>query len=411
MASPRHDKFPERPIFSRYGIWSSRIVLNAGKPILEHDMPTSSDGAYHRNVTSFRHSIEPSDPIVASVNNGSKRLCLVACNGCPWAHRTIICRNLLGLEGHVSLVPTDDWNPFPSLLKMPLYVPAISTQGWRLNKKSIPPHMIESLSDSLRARLDETGYLWLWELYVHSKPTTTGRVNVPVVWDCETKTIINNESAEVIRIFNKGLRSLCSNKKINLCPPEVDISTLNMLGDLIYNINNGVYRTGFAEKKGPREQAKADVYGALDKLETLLAARSFLLGDSLTESDIRLYVSLIRYEFGYYFAFRVDDKHMLRYSYPNVFEYMQRLYSIPAIKDVSYPALYPLFYLIIMRSGRQKGGLSGLKYNIANLVRASQIFVFTIMRTTAPDAPLWRFKLAEFISLPLAALSWFLSES
>lgn len=388
---------PARPR-TRFGTgWyprKNRVTLLGGRPSVEGDIVATSE--YIRTKTEYTDVPVSTDEIEPSIDAGASRLCLVACNGCPWAHRTMLCRDLLGLEKAIVLVPTDDWNPVPSLITMPLPVPAISTSGWRMRADKIPPQMLASLSPALRERVVVTGYLWLWELYVDQDPSATGRVTVPVIWDCETKKIINNESSSILRILNRNLRPLCKPGAPDLTPPAYALADIDSTNDLIYNVNNGVYRCGFGPTPEARAVAKREVYTALDEIEARVLRQPYVMGDSLTECDVKLYASLIRFEFGYYLMFRIDDKPRLRYAYPHTFAYLQRLYAIDAFRRRSYPGWFGLFYSIITRwDGRA----------IGNLARLAQLMTFCSLQATAPDCPPWRWQLAEALSVPFSLLS------
>lgn len=394
------DGFPARPPTSITSGWwprKARVTLSGGLPVVEADIQVST-GEYIRPNTVYHGAAPPVAELEPSIRAGRSRLVLIVCNGCPWAHRSMVTRELLGLHSALELVETDDWSPLPFRVAMPFAVPAISTCGWRIKADRIPPQMKESLPEVLKARVRMSGYLWLWELYVHSDPQATGRVSVPTLWDCETQKIVHNESSSLLRLMNDELRPLCKPGALDLTPAEYDLAAIDRTNEIIYDLNNGVYRVGFVGTAAARQQAIKEVYTALDFLENKLASGGpFVMGEKLTECDVRLYTSLIRFDFGYYLAFKVNEKARLRHAYPNVFKYLQRLYAIPEFSDRSFPSLFGAFYIVI---SRWEG------HTFSNLARVAELSTFILLRATTPDCPAWRFRLAELLSSPFALMGY-----
>jgi putative glutathione S-transferase len=222
---------------------------------------------------------------------------------CPWAHRTIIFRHLKKLESIVPMSVTS-WH--------------MGEQGWTFDLTE------GSSSDAVNGK-DK-----LSEIYLLADPNFTGRVTVPVLWDKARNTIVNNESSEIIRMFNSAFDGL-TNERTDYYPPDLrfDIDATNAF---VYdNINNGVYRAGFATKQEGYEAAFRDVFDALDEIERRLSRQRYLLGPRLTEADWRLFTTLIRFDAVYYSHFkcnlrRISDYHCLS-------NYVRDLYGMPGVDE------------------------------------------------------------------------------
>jgi len=216
---------------------------------------------------------------------------------CPWAHRTLIMRRLKGLDEVVSISVTE-----------PLYGP----HGWRFGES---PDSVNGASE-------------LAEIYLRADPKYTGRVSVPVLWDKERRTIVNNESAEIIRMFNDAFGRF-TNVRTDYYPAPLreDIDRINTL--TYENINNGVYRAGFATAQEPYEEAFRAVFGALDEIEQRLSRRRYLAGADMTEADWRLFPTLVRFDAVYYSHFKCNLRRIR--DYPNLSNYLRDLYQQPGI--------------------------------------------------------------------------------
>ncbi len=197
---------------------------------------------------------------------------------CPWASRTLIGRKLKGLEDVISVSVAE---------------PLLGKQGWRFG-------------DYPGATEDHVnGVTYMHEIYTRAAPDFTGRATVPVLWDKQRNTIVNNESADILRMLNGGFGALAKNP-IDLYPAErrTEIDAFN---DRIYpDLNNGVYRAGFATTQVAYEEAFADVFSCLDWVEQQFEGRSFLFADHPTESDIRLFVTLVRFDVAYHGIFKCN---------------------------------------------------------------------------------------------------------
>ena len=223
---------------------------------------------------------------------------------CPFAHRTLLARRLLGLEGAISLSVLDpDWS---------------GPDGWVFNDGPLatPDHV--------------NGCATLPEVYRLADPRFTGKVTVPVLWDRARGTIVNNESAEIMRMLATEFRAI-GRPEVDLYPEPLraEIDRLNaFVGP---RINGGVYRAGFAATQEAYDAAVLDLFAALDVLEEQLSGRQYLAGERLTEADLRLFPTLIRFDVAYYGALRCNLRRLV--EYPCLFAYTRRLYHLPGIAE------------------------------------------------------------------------------
>lgn len=217
---------------------------------------------------------------------------------CPWAHRTLIARSLKQLE---------------AVLPLSIVEPVMSEQGW-------------AFSPDLPDRAN--GFTHLHQLYTASRPDYTGRVLVPVLWDTQSRTIVSNESADILRMLNGEFAAL-ADSAVDLYPAPLrqEIDSIN--GFIYDNINNGVYRCGFATSQRAYEQAFARLFDALDVVESRLANQPYLVGPAATEADWRLFTTLARFDAVYYGHFkcnrnRIDD-------FAHLSRYLRKLYLVPGV--------------------------------------------------------------------------------
>jgi putative glutathione S-transferase len=222
---------------------------------------------------------------------------------CPWAHRTLIFRRLKQLDDVVSVSVVDA---------------IMGEDGW-------------VFSEAPGATLDTAeGKSRLSEVYLLNNPTYTGRVTVPVLWDKRRKTIVNNESSEIIRMLNSAFDAFTP-VRTDFYPDELR-NEIDEINTLVYaNINNGVYRAGFASSQEAYEEAFTNLFDALDRLEERLSVRRYVVGARLTEADWRLFTTLVRFDAVYYGHFkcnlrRIDD-------YPNLSNYLRDLYQVPGVAE------------------------------------------------------------------------------
>ncbi|KAK4803445.1 hypothetical protein SAY86_003262 [Trapa natans] len=289
--------------------------------------PSDPSGSYSRPISKFRVT-EPSQ--FSGRRPGTLHLYVGL--PCPWAHRTLIVRALKGLEDSV-----------------PVSVAAPGVDGsWEFQDSRIPITSWEKHS-ILPGKDRVNGCRNLREVYAMRSGGYSGRCTVPMLWDVERKEVACNESYDIIEVFNSGLNQLSAN-------PELDLSPLELQGKIeewnrvIYpNVNNGVYRCGFAQTQEAYDAAVNQLFGALDNIDSHLNRSRYLCGDVLTLADVCLFTTLIRFDLVYNVLFKCTKKKLL--EYPNLHGYMRDIYQIPkvaatcnftAIMDGYYQFLFPL---------------------------------------------------------------------
>ncbi|KAH3671741.1 hypothetical protein OGAPHI_000446 [Ogataea philodendri] len=276
-----------------------------------------SDGQYKRKPSTFRDFISAKEGAKFPPEAG--RYHLYVSFACPWAHRTLAVRSLKGLTALIG-VSVVHWH--------------MDDKGWRF----------PSADDPCEGATEDKiyGYKRLSELYYKANKDYNGRFTVPVLWDTKTQTIVNNESSEIIRIFNSGFNSLLDEKhaQIDIFPTHLQ-QEIEGLNDWIYpTINNGVYKTGFSTKQEVYEKEVTTLFEHLDKVEEILkkrhhAGEHYLTGNHLTEADVRLYTTIIRFDPVYVQHFKCNLK-MIRYEYPHLHLWVRELYwTIPSFKDTT----------------------------------------------------------------------------
>lgn len=222
---------------------------------------------------------------------------------CPWAHRTLIFRKLKKLEEVISLSIVD---------------PLMQENGWEFTEYA------GSIPDTLN------GSRYLHQIYTAAKEDYTGRVTVPVLWDKEKKTIVNNESSEIIRMLNSEFNEF-GDPSLNFYPQELR-DEIDRINAVVYaNINNGVYKCGFATKQDAYEEAFNNLFGTLDQIENLLSEHRYLVGDKMTEADWRLFTTLLRFDSVYYTHFKCNL--CRNEEYPNLSNYLRELYQFPGVQE------------------------------------------------------------------------------
>lgn len=267
--------------------------LNQGKWIYEELLPPSTDGEFKRQDQKFRDTI--SSPEL-------DRYHLYVSYACPWAHRSLIMRKLKGLE---EIFPVSVVSPY------------MLDDGWTFikNFEGVVPDSV-------------FGKTFLRDIYTEADPQFTGKVTVPVLFDKKTNTIINNESAEIIRIFNTlGEGPDYYPKKLRSEIDEVN-------EDIYHKVNNGVYKTGFARTQEAYEKNFLKLFDCLDRIEKRLENSDFLVGNTLTEADIRLYTTLVRFDPVYYVHFKCNRR-LIR-EFKNLSAYLARLYALPAFQETTH---------------------------------------------------------------------------
>lgn len=260
-------------------------------------------GRFVRSETAFRNRITPDGADGFKAEPG--RYHLYVSLACPWAHRTLIFRKLKRLESIVSLSVVD-W--------------LMAEHGWTFSERPgcIPDNV--------------NGAQYLHQIYTKAKPGYTGRVTVPVLWDRRTGTIVNNESAEIIRLFNSAFDGLPGvDRELDLSPPELRLEIDAMNARVYDAVNNGVYKAGFATSQDAYEEAVGALFAMLDELDSLLARQTYLVGGRLTEADWRLFTTLVRFDPVYVGHFKCNLKRLI--DYPHLWRYARRLYCIPGVAE------------------------------------------------------------------------------
>ena len=265
-------------------------------------------GRFVRETSTFRHWITPDGKAGPTGEAGFKaeanRYRLFVALICPWASRTLMVRKLKGLD---TLIPVTVLNP------------QLTDQGWRFGGFQ------DTDNDPV------FGAQYLHEIYTKTDRTYTGRATVPILWDQKRGTIVNNESADIVRMLNTGFSEVGATGP-DLYPAELaaDIDGLN--DDLYHNLNNGVYKAGFASTQEAYEEANDAVFRQLDALELRMSdGRTYLFGDQITETDIRLFVTLIRFDAAYHGLFKTNRQRIADYSGLSVF--LKNMLSIQAVRD------------------------------------------------------------------------------
>jgi putative glutathione S-transferase len=261
----------------------------------------SSGGAFVRPQTAFRRRVSP-DP-AAEFPAEPGRYHLYVSLACPWAHRTLIVRRLKRLDDAISVSVVD---------------PFMGEQGWGFSEHpgATPDHV--------------NGKRWLHEVYALADPAYTGRVTVPVLWDKRTGTIVNNESAEIIRILNTAFDAW-GDASLDLYPERLR-AEIDAVNATVYDaVNNGVYKAGFATTQEAYEQAFDALFAALDGLEDRLSRGRYLVGPAFTEADWRLFTTLVRFDAVYVGHFKCNLRRIA--DYPNLSNYLRDLYQVPGVAE------------------------------------------------------------------------------
>lgn len=257
--------------------------------------PSNNKGSYNRPSSQFRHKInQKKENIYIPEKN---RYSLYVGISCPWAHRTLMVRTLKGLE---------------DIIDINIVIPAVNEGGW----------IMENMSENCQT---------LKQLYQLSQPNYKGRCTVPVLWDKKTKTIVNNESSEIIILLNNEFNTFAENPDLNLYPDHLKVD-IDQWNDKIYpHINNGVYSCGFAQTQSAYDEACEKLFKTLEEIEAHLNNNRYLCGDDLTLADIRLFTTLIRFDSVYYGLFKCSLKMIKNYS--NLHRYLQDINNLSGIKD------------------------------------------------------------------------------
>ena len=275
-----------------------------GKWEKNSDFKTDTTGRFSRQASRFNQTISINNPDFQPESN---RYHLYISHACPWAHRVMIMRSLKELTHHI---------------QVSVVCPDMLENGWTFSKKH--PH---STGDQLY------GLDYLYQLYQKAEPTITTRVTVPILWDKKQQIIVNNESSQILRILNSEFNMLVDNHVDYY--PENRRTEIDKWNTIIYeNINNGVYLCGFAGTQEAYEQAIDRLFKTLDSLEAYFEDHEFLVNNEITEADIRLVTTLIRFDCVYHTHFKCNIKRIQ--DYPNLLAYLMRLRAIPAIQSTTF---------------------------------------------------------------------------
>lgn len=259
---------------------------------------SDQDGRFIRQSSQFRHRVSAdSEP---GFTPAAGRYQLYVAYICPWASRTLIALRLKGLERAISVCVAD---------------PRLTDEGWQFS--GYPGSDQDTLN----------GATYLHELSGRADPACTGRATVPVLWDTRGHTIVNNESADILQILDRDFEAL-ADRSVQLRPASLETEIERANVRLYDDFNNGVYQAGFARSQKAYEEAVQKVFACFDWLEARLTRSRWLVGDRLTETDIRAFVTLVRFELAYYGLFKCNFRPLA--AYPAVLAYLVRLLALPA---------------------------------------------------------------------------------
>jgi len=254
------------------------------------------DGQFRRGQSTFRNHIEKGGRFAPEKG----RYHLYVSYACPWAHRTLIVRKLKGLEEFIGVTVVS---------------PHMGQHGWPFASADSFPGAEKDPHNNAQHIKD---------IYLKIDPEMTARFTVPILWDTKEKTIVNNESSEIIRMFNSEFGELAGNA-IDLYPAE-DRKEIDEINDWVYNtVNNGVYKAGFASTSEAYEAAVVPLFESLDRLEKILEGKDYLIGGKLTEADVRLYATIVRFDPVYVGHFKCNIG-TIRHNYPNMNRWLKNLY-------------------------------------------------------------------------------------
>lgn len=260
--------------------------------------PRNAMGDYMRPESQFRNSLNSVNGKGVAGESGRYRLFVGL--GCPWAHRTLVVRALKGLEAGIVVAPVS---------------PSPRAGGWVLDTPFEGCHTLA-------------------ELYALAQSDYRGRYTVPLLWDDQERTILNNESSEIIVILNQAFNGFARYPDLDLYP-EALRARIDQWNETIYaNVNNGVYRCGFAQTQWAYDQAYAALFTTLDEIDIALASDRYLCGNALTLADVRLFTTLFRFDIVYYSLFKCNRKRIQ--DYPNLGPYLRDLYQLPGVAETCY---------------------------------------------------------------------------
>jgi glutathionyl-hydroquinone reductase len=255
--------------------------------------PPNDVGEYQRPVSQFHDRV--SNQAGATYLAAANRYLLYVGWSCPWAHRTLVVRSLKGLAGAIDVVVVDG---------------DVNSGGWVL---PVPTENCQTLADVYR--LSDTNY--------------RGRSTVPALWDCQTKSIVNNESGEIIEILNSEFNEFATNPDIDLYPVDLKSAIDDWNNKIYHHVNNGVYRCGFAQSQTAFDRAYRELFDCLTDIDRVLGDGVYLCGDRLTLADVRLFTTLIRFDLVYHHLFKCNYRRIQ--DYPHLSRYLISIYQIDGI--------------------------------------------------------------------------------
>jgi glutathionyl-hydroquinone reductase len=289
----------------------------------DEDFETDAEGRFVRRAMRFRGAVTADGSSGFPAQAG--RYHLYVAHACGWSHRTVLFRQLKGLQRAVTISFVE---------------PHMGEHGWTLREGEDPI----------------AGRRRLHEVYTAADPHFTGRVTVPVLWDRETATIVSNESTDIALAFDREFDEL-GDRRVRLFPDELRAEIDAMIAANYGSLNNGVYRAGFAKSQAAHEEAARGVFARLDELERRLAGQRYLLGDRLTAADWFLFPTLFRFDAAYHTHFKCNLRRLV--DYPNLWGYTRELWQVPGVKEVcelqevkvhyytSHPSVHPRTYVPI----------------------------------------------------------------
>lgn len=246
-----------------------------------------------RPESQFRDRISPDSTYTPAAG----RYHLYVGMSCPWAHRTLVVRALKGLDAAISVS---------------VVIPSVETGGWVFETP-------------------ELGCQTLAQLYQVAQPGYQGRCTVPVLWDKQTQTIVNNESAEIIVLLNAQFNEFARHPDLDLYPEALREAIDGWNEQIYHAVNNGVYRCGFAQTQTAYDRAVGELFDTLDRIDAALATRDYLCGAEITLADVRLFTTLFRFDIAYYGLFKCNRRRIQ--DYPNLGRYLRQIYRLPGVAD------------------------------------------------------------------------------
>ena len=275
-------------------------ILKEGKWVPERDQE-DSEGKFVRPSTTYRNKITADGTSGFKAEPG--RYHLYISWACPWACRTAIMRQLKGLQ---------------DIISMSVVAPEIHDNSWEFSDEP------GCIPDTVN------GTDYLWQIYTKAEPNYSGRVTVPILWDIQKGTIVNNESREIIRMLDTEFGHLAK-QDVNFCPKDLQELVDQTIEAIYKPINNGVYRAGFATSQSAYDEAVTELFDALDNWEKVLGKQRYLCGEQITEADWCMFTTLFRFDAVYYVHFKCNLRRLV--DYPNLWNYLKDLYQQPQVKE------------------------------------------------------------------------------